>query len=89
MSSKDHWARETAPTDLGFDSFQLQKNLICPLLSLYVISISDIYGSLSEPQIDLIRSRDTGEQRAMEDLFCLDYEIWSYNSNLKKGTTDI
>ena len=84
---KFYISNETAPTALGFDSFQLQKpNLPVPLA---VISISDIYGSLSELQIDLIRSRDTGEQRAMEDLFCLDYEIWSYNSNLKKGTTDI
>ena len=87
FKSKDHWARDTAPTAHGFDSFQLQKPYLPAPLA--VISISDIYGSLSEPQIDLIRSRDTGEQRAMEDLFCLDYEIWSYNSNLKKGTTDI
>ena len=87
MLSKDHWARKTAPTAHRFDSFQLQKPYLPAPLA--VISISDIYGSLSEPQIDLIRSRDTGEQRAMEDLFCLDYEIWSYNSNLKKGTTDI
>ena len=76
MLSEDHWAMETAPTAHGFDSSQLQKKPYLPA-PLAVISISDIYGSLSELQIDLIRSRDTGEQRAMEDLFCLDYEIWS------------